>query len=219
MNAPPPRHHPAQDWLVSHASGRLAAVPALLVAAHLPFCRPCRETVRFAEALGGALLAGTPPEAMPDGALARVLARLDVSAAAPPVPESPRELAPGIPWPAAVPDQAGARWRWLAPGISRLTLSIAGAAETERAYVLRVGPGKHLPEHGHTGWEATCVLSGHFADGTNVYGAGDVLAVESDVVHRPVSGTDAPCICLIVSDGDVRPTGLLARALRPLVGV
>lgn len=216
---PAPRHHPQEEWLLGHAAGRLASVPALAVATHLNFCAQCRETVRLGETIGGILLAEIPGEGVPADALRHVLARLDLPVMPEPAFHLQRELAPGIPYPSALLGLARSHWRWLAPGIRRLRLTVQGAAAGERAYIMRVGPGKRLPEHGHGGWEATCVLAGHFIDGSAVYRAGDLLEVAPSTVHEPISGADDECICLIVSGGDIRPTGLIARLLQPLMGV
>lgn len=225
---PLPRHHPSEEWLLGYAAGRLAPVPALVTTTHLPFCRQCRDTVRLAETIGGVLMADMPPDTLAEDALPRALAKLDQPAGTPTLQSptlqrpalqrSKAELAPDVPLPAALRGLRRSRWRWLAPGISRMTLDVPDADHSERAYILRVSPGKRLPEHGHDGWEATCVLAGHFDVGGGTYQAGDVLEISRSIVHQPVSGTDTTCICLIVSGGDVKPTGWLARLLQPLMG-
>jgi putative transcriptional regulator len=215
-----PRHHPAEDMLLRHAAGTAAAVPSLMVSTHLPFCAQCRATVQLGEDIGGVLLAGSPPDKLAPDALTSVLARLDVSAAG--VAEASRiELAPGVRLPAALRGLVDTRprWRWLAPGISRLPLTVPGASADERVYLLRVAPHTRLPEHTHSGWEATCVLAGHFTDITGEYGPGDMAELDGQITHQPVSGPNEGCICLIACQGKLRLHGTLARLFQPFLGV
>jgi putative transcriptional regulator len=116
------------------------------------------------------------------------------------------------------------RWRWLAPGVSRIAVDLpaggdAGATPREHVYLIRVSPGQSLPDHGHRGWETTCVLSGRFTDATGEYRAGDLAEMNEDAIHRPVAGPEEACICLIVWEGRLRMRGMLARLVQPLVGV
>jgi putative transcriptional regulator len=224
MPGDPPRHHPSDDLLLRHSGGRLSPVQSLVVTTHLPFCAQCRAAVRLGDDIGGTLLAEMPPDEMAADALSRTLVRLDATV----TPRGPEvrhpdwaaiELASGVPLPASLQGTARPRWRWVAPGISRVTLDIPGAARDERAYLLRVAPGTKLPEHGHNGWEATCVLSGHFTDSTVDYGPGDVAEMDGASIHQPVSGGDTGCICLIVRQGNLRPRGVIARLMQPFVGV
>jgi len=214
-----PAHHPAEDTLLRHAAGTLAAGPSLVVAAHLAGCAQCRASVRLGEAIGGVLLADSPPEKMAADALDRALARLDepasVAREATPVPD----LAPGVPMPAPLRGLTDGRWRWAAPGIARIPLRLPGAAPGERAYLLRVAPGSILPEHGHRGLEVTCVLAGRFRDATGSYGPGDVAEMDAGADHQPTAEPGEACICLIATQGRLRMHGLLARVLQPLVGV
>ncbi|MCC7426296.1 MAG: cupin domain-containing protein [Alphaproteobacteria bacterium] len=214
-----PKHHPTESTLLRFAAGRLPASHALVVAAHLEGCPACRAGVRAAEIVGGALLAEMPAAVMAEDALTRALARLDEPASKPAPPPPARDLAPGVPLPAALRDLAVPRWRWMAPGIHRIALDIPGAAPGERAYLLRVAPGTELPEHGHEGEEITCILSGSFSDTTGTYGPGDVAEMDEEGDHRPVADAGVPCICLIATQGRLRMRGLLARLIQPLVGV
>ena len=186
-----PRHHPSEDMLLRHAAGRLPVVQSLVVATHLPFCAACRAAIRFGETLGGALLADMPET----------------------------ELAPGVPWPDALRGFPRRSWRWAAPGISLIALDVPGMARRELAYLLRVAPGKSLPEHGHDGWELTCVLTGRFIDATGEYGPGDLAVMDTDKDHQPVTASGDDCICLIACAAPLRMRGLLARLIQPLAGV
>jgi putative transcriptional regulator len=214
-----PTHHPSEETLLRHAAGTLAAGPSLVVAAHLSGCAQCRAAVRLGEAIGGVLLADSPPAPMAADALDRALARLDEAVSIIRHPSPVSELAPGVPMPAILRGLTDGAWRWAAPGIGRIRLPVPGTAPGERVYLLRVAPGSTLPEHGHRGLEITCVLSGRFRDATGSYGPGDVAEMDAGADHQPVAEAGEACICLIATQGRLRMRGLLARALQPLVGV
>jgi putative transcriptional regulator len=213
-------HHPAEDTLLRHAAGRLPAGHALVVATHLQSCPECQAAIRFGEVVGGALLSSEPPSDLAPDALSGALARLDQPVPPMPVP-GPKTvlLAEGVPLPAPLQGLVRPPWRWIAPGIRRIAVHAPDVRRDERIYLLRVAPGKSLPEHHHRGWEAACVLAGSFSDTTGEYRAGDVAEMHGDNGHQPVAGTDTSCICLLAWEGPLRMHGLAARLVRPLLGV
>jgi putative transcriptional regulator len=214
-----PRHHPSDELLLRHAAGRLAPVPALVVSTHLPFCAQCRAAVRLGETIGGVLLADMPGEELAPDSLSRTLSHLDVPARSGATEPGPIELAPGVPLPDTLRGLVRPGWRWLAPGISRITLDVPRTSPEERIYLLRIAAGTRLPKHGHRGWEATCVLAGHFHDASGEYGPGDVAEADGAVMHEPIAGDETGCICLIVCQGRLRLHGLVARLIQPFIGV
>jgi putative transcriptional regulator len=74
-----------------------------------------------------------------------------------------------------------------------------------------------MPNHGHAGEEFTMVLAGGYRDAQGSYRRGDVEVADGDVVHQPVADADGDCVCLVVTRGDLKPTGLFARVLQPLM--
>ena len=74
-------------------------------------------------------------------------------------------------WPIGI----GARWR---------PLQAEGAAW---GGLILVQPGRALPRHGHEGLELTCVLKGAFADGSGLYGPGDLSEPQEDHDQPPVA--------------------------------
>jgi putative transcriptional regulator len=212
-------HHPAEETLLRHAAGALPSAHSLVIATHLPFCPDCRAVIRLGEAIGGALLAAEPPTELTPDALTRTLARLDTQAGHGPMGEEPVTLIQGVMLPRVLWGLVHPKWRWLSPGISRIAVDVSGGAPRERAFLLRVAPGKRLPDHGHHGWEATCVLAGNFTDSTGNYGPGDVAETDGGLMHQPVAGASEACICLIAWEGRLRMRGLLARLAQPLMGV
>ena len=90
-------HHPSDLTLARLAGGSLGAGPQLVVATHLSACPQCRERLQSFEAVGGAMLDGTPPARLSADAFARALKRVDEADQA--AEPAPRVLHPDLPPP------------------------------------------------------------------------------------------------------------------------
>ncbi len=86
-------------------------------------------------------------------------------------------------------------------------------------YLLRSGPGRRLPTHGHTGMEYVCVLTGAFSDETGRYAPGDFAQSDDSLVHAPITDLDGECICLIAAAGPMQMHSLAGKLLQPFVGL
>lgn len=220
MESPVIRHHPTDDVLLTYAGGSLAAGMRAVVAVHLELCAECRERVAQLRAVGGALLEDEPAAPLRDDALDRTLARVD-ALTAPPAPRKalpPPPLPAGAVWPRALRDASATRWRWLGPGMrwSRVTLPHAPEANV---FLLRIGAGKYLPSHSHSGTELTQIIYGHFHDGRALFGPGDFDLADGEVHHQPVVQDGGECICVAALDGKLAFDGLVARWMGSMVGM
>jgi putative transcriptional regulator len=207
-------HHPSDLTLARLAGGSLGAGPQLVVATHLSACPQCRERLQSFEAVGGAMLDGTPPARLSADAFARALKRVDEADQA--AEPAPRVLHPDLPPPLNGyemgpwrPVGRGFRWR-------RLTLPEAPDANV---IMLKVAAGQPVPRHGHTGSEYTQVLTGSFSDALGRYSAGDCIEMDEDVNHQPVVDPDGECVCLAAIEGKLRLSGWLGRLIQPLIGI
>lgn len=226
------RHHATDETLLRYAAGQLPAAPARVITVHLSGCPTCRARVAAFEAVGGALLEEMEPVAMAPDAFARALRTIDAEAPAPaPATNTVRERTPrpavgrarapatlpgGIELPAALRDCAVGPWRWIGVGVRASAITLPEDANA-RLTLLRVGPGRKLPEHGHVGTEFTQVLSGSFADGYGRYMPGDLSEMDHEIEHQPIVDVEGECICLAALDGGMRLTGLLGRLIQPFV--
>ncbi len=208
------RHHPSDETLARFSSGGLGAGGAIVVAAHLEGCAQCRRAVATFEAVGGALLDALPGDvaAPPREGLSHALARIDRPAEAAPRARKgrPPNLPAGATLPRALDGCDFGAWKWLAPGIymSRAEGDWARAADLQ---LLRVGAGKRLPRHGHTGVEWTQMLTGAYADGDARYAEGDFSEVDEHINHQPVVEADAGCVCLVAAEGRTVPNSWIGR--------
>lgn len=217
-------HHPDEATLLSYASGSLDEAFSTLISAHLAACTACRRRVRQLEAVGGRLLDGQDTVALNVGSAERLMARLDIEEArsqrSVPKSQPPRaasQLAPSL---ARLIGGSldDIRWRAVAPGVSTCKLPVSPGARS-KLILLKIGPGKKVPEHGHGGMEMTLILEGSYRDELGRFGPGDVADLDEHVEHQPEVDSDIPCICLVALEEKTRFKGFFSRLLQPIIGI
>jgi putative transcriptional regulator len=211
----PIQHHVDDATLMSFAAGSLPEALAAVVAAHIDVCPRCAREVRRMEAIGTALFSGLRTRAMQQPANLMAVRRAEADVA-----EPHWDAAPSTDVPAALAHLIGrsldgVAWKTLAPGVQHYRLP----TRTGDLRLLKVSPGRRMPEHGHGGSEITLMLRGSYSDETGTYFAGDVADLDDGVVHRPVADPFDGCICLIASERPARFKGLLPRMVQPLTGM
>jgi putative transcriptional regulator len=194
------QHHPSADILAAYASGVLEPGFGLVVAAHIEGCAQCRRHVASYEAVSGEALREVEAAALDDGALSRVMSRLDSAA---PISFTP-DRRPFVERLTLKPR------KWVAPGVWVAAVDTPHA-RTNRVYVLSVAPGMPTARHEHSGAEFCTVLKGAYRDELGLFRAGDFAAADHDVNHQPVVQGDEACICLFATEGRLQPQGLLGR--------
>ncbi len=215
-------HHLDDATLLRYASGDLDEAFSVVAASHIGMCRHCRAAVLAAEEIGGSLLGDLEPEALSDAALDRMMTAIDA-------PGAPRPAAGGSAPPASGdvplplrrlvgPSLAALRWRPIAPGVGRHRIALPSRPKSA-LYMLRIAPGKGVPDHGHGGAEMTLILSGAYRDELGRFGPGDIADLDEHVEHKPMVEGDEPCICLVTTEAPTRFKGMIGRLLQPLIGV
>ena len=218
-------HHPPEDLLLSYAAGSLDEAYAVTVATHLALCPACRGAVLHAEAIGGELMEQLAPASLDMHTLSDVMARLDdapvvqgdkahiektgavPSAEVVRIPRPLRDYITG--------DLTRRQWRWQGSGVHYAPLTVD--AQGNKMGLMRIAAGTSVPHHGHSGEELTLVLEGGYSDEMGRYGRGDMEFADASVRHQPVADADGECLCLVVTRGKLKPTGILARWITPLV--
>lgn len=220
-----PQHHLDPATVVSYAAGALAIELAVVAATHLEACAHCRDRIVEAERIGGALLEQQLPRPADNGRFAglrdAMLARLDEPA--PVRAERPREApyADDDRLPAPLHPYFGSsyralKWRWMAPGVHVIR---AAGTPTGTLLMLKIGPGRSMPVHGHGGSELTQILRGAYHDALGHFAPGDVADLDAEVQHQPVTVPGLSCICVSALDAPLRFPGWFARKLQPLFGL
>ncbi|MBX9946244.1 MAG: ChrR family anti-sigma-E factor [Reyranella sp.] len=210
------RHPAPEELLFDYASGALPDGPALAVALHVALDPDSRRAVERLHALGGALIEREIEAPIDDAVLARTMARLDD------VPVEPRAVTaarrPGFEWappPLAPHLRPDMNWRRILGKFDEIRLDLPGDAY--RVSLLRLEPGRGLPEHKHPGYEYTVCLQGGYTDATGSYSVGDFAVGPGEQRHEPIADPGEPCIALIVVEKPIVLTGPWGRWLNPLV--
>jgi putative transcriptional regulator len=150
-------HPTPEELLLKFATGTLSPAPAL--ALHVALDPQARRAVDELNCLGGVLLESEAAAPQDDAALERVMARLDRIAVEPRATPATRRL--GFEWappPLAPYLRPGLHWRRILGKFDEIRLDVPGDAY--RAPLLRLEPGRGLPEHKHPGYEY-CPSSEH----------------------------------------------------------
>ena len=213
-------HHLDEATILAFAAGTLPEAHGFAAATHAAYCKHCRTAVREAEVLGGSLLLEEAGTVVTDNCRAATLAKLDV--AVPSVKPAILNSAGEIP---AVlcnllnnTKLADLPWKKRAPGFAIFEVPLSMGGKT-RLQLLRIGPGRSLPEHGHGGEELTVVLRGSYKDHTGRYTAGDVADLDEETEHQPTVDSDEDCICLVAIEAPTKFKGVLARLAQTFVGI
>lgn len=214
-------HHPSSAWLLDYATGNAPALFETVIRAHVGACAECRDEIAFAEKLGGEFVAFN--SSIASGALSAAdicdrheqedddgsaFSRADDIA-----------LNGGIEQFVATYLNSSIDalpWKSLGGG-----LRICRLAEQHGAYMwmLRGQAGTVLPEHTHGGSELTLVLKGSYFCGSDIFRAGDIEDADEDTEHQPVITRDGECICLAVTEGNLRFKKFLPRLVQPFIGI
>ncbi len=222
------KHHPDDATILAYAAGTLDEGFAVLVSCHLETCPHCRQSLKTAEMIGGAALESTEEAAIADGSFGRLLERISASeaAASTQAPVRQSRVRRSEDWqklPRALEDYMGGTidnidWKRVGPGVWQKPISLSGTASTSMR-LLRIAPGRSVPEHGHGGQEMTLIISGAYQDEIGYFGPGDVADLDEHVEHQPRVVSDEDCICLAVTEAPTRFKGFVSRLLQPLFGI
>ena len=215
-------HHLDDASLIALSSGTLNARLALAATAHIELCPQCREGLRLAEQIGGALLVDQPLAPTAQDGLTRcwdLIATHDRPAArqsAPPPAQAlvlPPVLAEFLPH-----DLDALPWQRLTAKVEHFPLHGFGA-EPGWIRLFRFQPGAVVPTHRHGDAEMSLVLQGSYTDELGQFRVGDIADLDADASHRPVVDGAEPCIALIAANAPVAFEGKLNRLGARLFGI
>jgi putative transcriptional regulator len=215
-------HHLDDASLIGLSSGTLNARLALAATAHIELCPQCRQGLRLAEQIGGALLVDQPPVPTAQDGLTRCWeliaanGRPAVRQSAPP-PEQALALPPVLA--EFLPQELDALpWHRLTAKVEHFPLHGFGA-EPGWIRLFRFQPGAVVPTHRHGDAEMSLVLRGSYTDELGQFRAGDIADLDTGDRHRPVVDGAEPCIALIAASAPVEFEGKLNRLGARLLGL
>jgi len=218
---------PTGEWLVTqYALGQLPRAAAVLAEAYMDMHPAARATAQRIEQVGGWSLETVEPSGLSTAMTATaVLERIrkqgeaEETAAADAQAAKANDL-PGTHVPAslarAVGQPIGALpWKWRGRGVYEHRLrSLEDNGIVAR--LLRIEPGRAVPQHSHDGLEATLVLSGAYRDDAGRFAAGDLELADGSVDHKPIAEPGVTCICFAVNEAPMRFTGPVGKLFQAL---
>jgi putative transcriptional regulator len=210
--------HPEATTLISFAAGTRAEPLAAVVAAHAAICRRCRKDLADLDLLGATLVLG---QASAQGDKPADLPVRLAKAQAHDIAQRSANPAERLPAPIAIAYELSFEsipWKRLGPGVWHHRLPLSAGMKGDLR-LLRIAPGRQMPDHGHGGGELTLVLDGAFSDVTGAYRHGDLQDVDESIEHKPIADQISGCICLIASERPARFKSLFGRLFQPLTGM
>jgi len=215
-------HHLDDATLMSFAAGTLAQSLSAVAEAHIELCAQCRTELRKADALAGHVLAQESEVEISADLKSKVMAQLDTATLhrfpqAQAKPQSgglPRSLTQ---W-TGLKNLDEIKWQRSAPGIEVAKLA-KPKGEPGFFGLLRIQPGKAVPDHGHGGTELTLILSGAYHDELGRFQRGDIADLDESISHKPVAEGSEPCICLVANDAPTAFRSWAARLMQPMIGI
>ena len=213
-------HHLDSATIVAVAAGTLSEALSVVAASHIAWCPECRRTLQQAEQFGGEILAGLDATPVSESCRSQTLGMLDRATlhrfpkARPAQMDIPGPLARLL----AGQDLADIKWKSKAPGVAMHDLPLSAGAKG-KLLLMRIAPGKSMPEHGHGGEEITLILSGAYNDALGRFAQGDVADLGEHIEHQPVVEADAACLCLVATEAPTRFKSWPARLLQPFIGI
>lgn len=218
--------HPSEAQLRAFLAGDMPPTLSLLIAAHIDMCPRCAALVReLSDDIAEAALAYRAEEGVAmDPAVDREMAQMKAAITALPAVASPP--------PAVVPQQDleldGKRfklpkalqryasktlqWKKLVGKLWQAQVDIGEEVRAEFIYMERNGS---VPEHTHKGNEWTLVVNGEFSDGQHHYRSGDLIMLDDDHKHAPVTNDPEGCLVFSIVDQPLHFTSGIARLLNP----
>ncbi len=213
-------HHLDPATILAFTAGTLSEALGVVAASHIAWCGECRKAVRAAETVGGEMIAGMEEAEVSNACRDATLARLEQAT----VHRFPQAKSVRREAPAPLDQLLGGKtlmelpWKTKAPGVQMVELPLT-RKDRGKLLLMRIAPGKSMPEHGHGGEEITMILSGAYTDKLGRFAAGDVADLDEDVDHKPIVEAGEACICLVATEAPTRFKSLPARLLQPLIGI
>jgi putative transcriptional regulator len=206
--------------LVEFSAGTLDTATSICVAAHLHFCKCCRDEVARLDEVGSQLMAISSPETIDDALFDKIMAKIDDPQPAVNATPTMKTGVSGFPVHVNKLLHSSAKtpvWKRLSKSMHEAKL-FTGQDKFEVA-LHKICAGGVTPKHNHRGLEYTVVLKGSFSDEKSVYTEGDFIIRKPGDVHQPMGAKNGECICLSAQEAPIKLTSLLGYFLNPWLRV
>lgn len=213
-------HHLDPATVMAFAAGTLNEAHTVVAASHIVACKSCRAAVSEAETVGGEMVSSLDDQPVSAECRDKTLALLDRAT----LHRFPRHPVRDRGVPAPLEAYLGGKslsdlaWKRKAPGVELFDLPLPNK-KSGKLFLMRIGAGRAMPEHGHGGEEMTLILEGAYQDKFGRFAAGDIADLDDDVEHQPIVEEGVACICLVATEAPTRFLSWPARLLQPLIGI
>ena len=201
-------HHPQKNIIEMYSVGELSTHIAVMISAHLEVCEECHASYRKIlkdDSIHFSSAVSTLSNKDLDSAFDTVMDKLNrdnldskvstkledisinVSGQLIHVPRSMNFLKDRqIPWKEFGKNNA----------IAPLVTSPKG-----NFYLIYIGPGESVPQHGHTGVEYSYVVAGSYDDGISIFSTGDFSLSTQKITHSPKATSEDGCLVVSWVEG------------------
>lgn len=211
-----PTHHLEDEWLLAYVAGSCSETQALLAAAHLTLCPPCRARSAHLESVAAALMFEAEPElSLTAPPTSSPEMTNETRAQEDPLRSLPSDLK-GVPRP-VLQRLKDSRWRFYGPGVQHIEVDAQWNGIPSRLFKLAAG--STVPHHSHKATELLMVFSGGYDDKSGTYVRGDVQICGPEVVHSLAVHAGEPCIALVGYEDRLVPKTLRGRLFSLLRGI
>ncbi len=214
--------HPSSEMLLNHAMGKTKEAESLIISSHLTYCSVCKAEVAKYENIGGFYLKNHEELNVSKNLWNNLLDKVDgleqdsnksnyvdyklktnLSSNGVRIPSFLHQYL------AKATDTK--KWSSAINNVKYFNLDFEESSY--KGKMLEIPPGKMMPKHSHEGLEATMVFHGGYSDEAGSYNTGDLVILDDNEEHSPVSADKTGCICLVVYSGSLKFKGILGSIL------
>ncbi len=214
--------HPSSEMLLRHAMGNTTEAESLIISSHLTYCAECKAEVAKYENIGGFYLKNHEELNVSESLWNNLLGKLDgleqdthksnyidyklnttLNSNGVRIPSFLHQYLPN----------ASDTQKWNSTINNVKYFNIDFKENSYKGKMLEIPPGKVMPKHSHEGLEATMVFHGGYSDEAGNYNTGDLVILEDNEEHSPISSEKTGCICLVIYSGSLKFKGILGSIL------
>ncbi len=214
--------HPSSEMLLKHAMGNTTEAESLIISSHLAYCAECKAEVAKYENIGGFYLKNHDELNVSESLWNNLIDKLDG------LEQNSQEANyidyklntalnnNGVRVPSFLHQylsNASDTKKWKSTINNVKYFNIDFKENSYKGKMLEIPPGKAMPKHSHEGLEATMVFHGGYSDESGNYNTGDLVILEENEEHSPISSKRTGCICLVIYSGSLKFKGILGSIL------
>lgn len=218
-------HHPHSDLLSQFAKGELVTPLSSMISAHIELCSDCKKAYKLlTEQEGEELVCAQSEMSATDlddsfEGFLDLIERHTANSACSKGSEGAvvNVLGRSFHLPRAFGFLQDQIIEWKEFGKKNAVAPMSFSQEKGTFYLIYIGQGERVPEHGHSGSEFSYVAAGSYEDGISKYETGDFSLFDSSQMHSPVATSSDGCLVVSWVEGRLNYfTGIL-KPLNPLL--